>query len=302
MLLPDNNYKASISTISDYIALMKPRVMSLVIFTSFCAIILARAHIHPFIAFMNILCISGGAGSAAVFNMWYDRDIDNIMQRTKYRPLVVGTISPDNALSFGLSIGFISIFFMILCAGVLAASLLLFTIVYYFFVYTVWLKRTSPQNVVIGGVAGALPPVIGWSSVTGSISIESLVLFLIIMLWTPPHSWALVLYRAKDYKDCKIPMMPLVKGTIYTKKLMLCYSALMFLATIMPYYLSFAGFVYLAIAIILGSYFIYLNLKIDVNNPAESAKKLFLYSIFYLFIIFASLLIQPFILWLYHYV
>jgi len=282
------------STIWDYFLLMKPRVMSLVVFTAFIAMIIAPGHIHPLLGFVAIMCISLGAGSAAVINMWYDLDIDKIMQRTQNRPLVKGTIDPQEALSFGLFLGFFSCLIMAVSVNILSAFLLLSTILYYVFIYTIWLKRTSPQNVVIGGVAGALPPMIGWASVTGNISLESLSLFLIIFMWTPPHSWALALLRRDDYQNCAVPMMPLAKGVNYTKKLILFYSVLMVVSTLAPYFLGISNSYYLITALILDIIFLYYAIALLISKNDKSlnsnSKKLFFYSIFYLFMVFLSLL------------
>lgn len=280
------------SSVKDYIMLMKPRVMSLVVFTSFCGLMLAKGHIHPFIGLTAILCIAGGAGSAAAINMWYDRDIDAIMERTKKRPIIVQSIAADEALSFGIVLGFFAVLLMILCINLLSGLLLAITILYYIFIYTIWLKRSSPQNVVIGGVAGALPPMIGSACVTGNISLESFILFMIIFMWTPPHSWALALYRAADYKNCQIPMMPVIKGDYYTKQQILIYSILMFLTSLIPFFLAMGTVIYLVIASSLGLIFLGFAFALfkDVNN--KIAKKMFIYSIFYLFTIFFSLLIE----------
>lgn len=289
---PSVNIKVR-SAIKDYILLMKPRVMSLVVFTSFCGLILAPGYIHPFIAFTAIICITLGAGSAAAINMWYDRDIDAIMKRTQNRPLVTGKIEADEALSFGIILGFLASFLMALCVNLYSSLLLVISILYYVFIYTIWLKRTSPQNVVIGGVAGALPPMVGYAAVTNNITLESFILFAIIFMWTPPHSWALALYRCEDYKNCKIPMMPIIKGELYTKKQIMLYSILMFFTSLTPYFLDMSGKIYLTIAIFLGFGFLCIAFSLFKDKDNQNAKKLFIYSIFYLFIIFLTLLIQP---------
>ncbi|MGI4776129.1 MAG: heme o synthase [Janthinobacterium lividum] len=285
------------STIRNYISLMKPRVMSLVIFTSFCGLVLAPGHIHPFLGFVAILCISLSAGSAATINMWYDRDIDAIMKRTEMRPIVRGVIEPDDALSFGLVLGFMASLLMALCINIAAAIILTFTLLYYIFIYTIWLKRSSSQNIVIGGLSGALPPLIGWVSVTGKISIEPIVLSILIFMWTPSHSWALVLYRMEDYINCQVPMMPLTRGKLYTKKLIMLYSFLTVAASIVPYFLGIGDQIYLVIAIFLGFIFLYMSASLFDDTDNYKAKKLFVYSIFYLFILFLSLLVKPLIHW-----
>jgi len=278
-------------SVKDYLALMKPRVMSLVVFTAFCGLSLAPGNIHPLIAISAILFITIGAGSAAAINMWYDRDIDAIMKRTQKRPIITGAINPDEALSFGIVTGVLSVILMALCVNITSAILLSITILYYVFIYTIWLKRSSIQNVVIGGAAGALPPMIGWAAVSGEVSWQSFTLFAIIFMWTPPHSWALALFRVQDYRDCGVPMMPVIKGDQYTKKQIFLYSILMVITTLLPYLLGMSGQIYLALALILGAGFIYYTIKLFVDANNKYAKKLFWYSIFYLFAIFLSLLV-----------
>jgi protoheme IX farnesyltransferase len=278
-------------SVKDYLALMKPRVMSLVVFTAFCGLSLAPGNIHPLIAVSAVLFITIGAGSAAAINMWYDRDIDAIMKRTQKRPIITGAINPDEALSFGIVTGVLSVILMALCVNITSAILLSITILYYVFIYTIWLKRSSIQNVVIGGAAGALPPMIGWAAVSGEISWQSFTLFAIIFMWTPPHSWALALFRVQDYRDCGVPMMPVIKGDQYTKKQIFLYSILMVITTLLPYLLGMSGQIYLALALILGAGFIYYTIKLFVDANNKYAKKLFWYSIFYLFAIFLSLLV-----------
>ncbi len=278
------------STVKDYILLMKPRVMSLVIFTGFVGMWLAPYSVHPFIAGIAVVCIALGAGSAGAINMWYDRDIDSLMKRTQKRPIVRGAIEPDEALSFGLITGFFAVFFMALCVNLLASFLLLFTIFYYICIYTIWLKRRSIQNIVIGGVSGALPPVIGYAAVSNTISLESIILFLIIFIWTPPHSWALALFCNDDYKNCKVPMMPAVKGNLYTKKQILIYSILLFIVSLMPFFIGMNNFIYLIISGILGLVFLYYSGSLFYDTPDnKQAKRFFAYSIFYLFFIFLLL-------------
>ncbi len=288
-----HSFDASLDpSFKDYIQLMKPRVMSLVVFTAFCGLMMAPGSIHPLVAFVAILFIAIGAGSAATINMWYDRDIDAVMRRTQKRPIVTGAINPDEALSFGIVMGVLSVLMMALCVNFISAFLLAFTILYYLFIYTFWLKRSSIQNVVIGGVSGALPPMIGWASVNGDISLQSLSLFLIIFIWTPPHSWALTLFRIDDYRDCNVPMMPVVKGEYYTKKQIMIYSVIMIIITSLPYFLGMAGQFYLISSIILGFGFLYYAYKLFSDENHFYAKKLFWYSIFYLFSIFLILLIK----------
>ena len=290
--LPTLSYEDNLGgSVKDYLMLMKPRVMSLVVFTAISGMLLAPGNIHPLIAFVSILCITIGAGSAAAINMWYDRDIDAIMKRTQKRPIVTGAVKADEALAFGIITGTMAIIMMAVSVNIISAALLAFTILYYIYIYTIWLKRTSVQNVVIGGVSGALPPIIGWASVTSNISWQAFSLFAIIFIWTPPHSWALALYRSADYKNCNIPMMPVIKGVLYTKKQIMLYSILMFFISLWPYFLNISSHLYLITAIISGLIFLYyaVNLFADTEQN-HVAKKLFWYSIFYLFIIFFSLI------------
>jgi len=291
-LLGKLSYEDNIGgSVKDYFMLMKPRVMSLVVFTAISGMLLAPGNIHPLIAFVAILCITIGAGSAAAINMWYDRDIDAIMKRTQKRPIVTGAVKADEALAFGVITGTMAVIMMAVSVNIISAILLAFTILYYVYIYTIWLKRASVQNVVIGGVSGALPPIIGWVSVTGNISWQAFSLFAIIFIWTPPHSWALALYRADDYKNCNIPMMPVIKGILYTKKHIMLYSILMFFISLCPYFLNISTYLYLVTAIISGLIFLYyaVNLFTDTEQN-HAAKKLFWYSILYLFIIFLSLI------------
>ncbi|MCC8461336.1 MAG: heme o synthase [Candidatus Megaira endosymbiont of Carteria cerasiformis] len=290
--LPTLPYEDNLGgSVKDYFMLMKPRVMSLVVFTAISGMLLAPGNIHPLIAFVSILCITIGAGSAAAINMWYDRDIDAIMKRTQKRPIVTGAVKADEALAFGIITGTMAVIMMAVSVNIISAALLAFTILYYIYIYTIWLKRTSIQNVVIGGVSGALPPIIGWASVTGNISWQAFSLFAIIFIWTPPHSWALALYRSDDYKNCNIPMMPVIKGVLYTKKQIMFYSILMFFISLWPYFLNISSHLYLITAIISGLIFLYyaVNLFADTEQN-HVAKKLFWYSIFYLFIVFFSLI------------
>jgi len=279
------------SSVKDYIALMKPRVMSLVVFTAFCGLWIAPGNIHPVIAFSAILFVTLGAGSAAAINMWYDRDIDAIMKRTQNRPIITGRIEPDEALSFGVITGIISVLLMALCVNIISAILLAFTILYYVFIYTMWLKRTSIHNVVIGGVSGALPPMIGWAAVTNDISMQSFILFAIIFIWTPPHSWALALFRLQDYRDCNVPMMPVIKGDYYTKKQILLYSLFMAITASMPYFLGMTNITYLIISSIMSLIFLGYTIRLFKDSDSIIAKRLFWFSILYLFVLFLSLIL-----------
>jgi len=278
------------STVKDYILLMKPRIMSLVVFTAFSGMWLAPHSVHPLISVIALICIAIGAGSAGAINMWYDRDIDSLMKRTRKRPIVRGAIEPNEALSFGLITAFFSVFFMALCVNLLSAFLLLFTIFYYICIYTMWLKRRCVQNIVIGGAAGAFPPIIGFAAVSNSVSLQSFILFLIIFIWTPPHSWALALFCNEDYKNCNVPMMPAIKGALYTKKQILIYSIFLFITSLMPFFIGMSNFIYLVTAIALGLVFLYYSLSLFYDTPNnKQAKKFFAYSIFYLFFIFLLL-------------
>jgi heme o synthase len=280
------------SRVRDYFSLLKPRVMSLVIFTGITGLYLAPGTIHPFIAMIAILSISIASGASGAINMWYDRDIDSIMTRTKKRPIPSGRVSAENSLYMGVFLSFMSVFLMGLAVNLLSAGLLAFTIFFYSYIYTVLLKRSTAQNIVIGGAAGALPPLIGWTAVTNNITIEPIILFLIIFLWTPPHFWALSLYRAEDYKKANIPMMPIIAGLKSTKKQMLFYTILLTITTVMPFYLNFAGSIYLYTAIFLNVIFMGMMLKLYLDPQNKLAGKTFAFSIFYLFIIFLAAIID----------
>jgi heme o synthase len=282
--------------IRDYISLLKPRVMSLVVFTGLCGMLLAPGHIHPLIAFISILCIALGSGASGAINMWYERELDKKMERTKNRALPQGRIKPENAIDFAGFLAFASVFMMAFAVNVMAAFLLLCAILFYVFIYTIWLKPRTPQNIVIGGAAGAFPPLIGWASVTGDISINSFILFLIIFLWTPPHFWALSLFRNEDYKNAGIPMMPVIHGVDETKKQMLIYTVILFTVSLLPFFFHSASYIYLAASTILGLKFLHHAVKV-FRNPAEiNAKKMFGFSIIYLFVLFFSLVIDHLIL------
>lgn len=278
--------------LADYIALLKPRVMSLSIFTAICGILMAPGYIHPFLGFITVLCISVGAGASGCLNMWYDRDIDAVMKRTKDRPLPAGRIAPDNALAFGMVLGGASVLVLGIAVSWLSAALLAFTIFFYVVIYTIWLKRSTAQNIVIGGAAGALPPVIGWSAVSGDLGGEAWILFLIIFLWTPPHFWALSLYRHEDYLKANVPIMSVVAGEKATKKQIVFYSFLMVLSTIAPYLTGAASVVYLGGALALGAVFLLLAVHLYRGKGVAGAMRLFGYSITYLFLIFLTLTID----------
>ena len=280
--------------IEDYFELLKPRVMSLVVFTAFVGLLLAPGGINPVIGAIAILCIAVGAGASGALNMWYDADIDKVMSRTANRPIPAGRIQRDHALALGLVLSVFSVLLLGLAANWLAAGLLAFTIFFYAVIYTMWLKRSTPQNIVIGGAAGAFPPIVGWAAVTGSVSMESVVLFLIIFLWTPPHFWALALYKQSDYGAAGIPMMPNVVGEASTKLQIFVYSILLAASAMLPAWFGFAGWIYTTVAVITGASFLILAWRLlrtreDVAMR-KSARVLFNYSLSYLFIVFFAFL------------
>ncbi|MEQ1694307.1 MAG: heme o synthase [Hyphomicrobiaceae bacterium] len=292
--------RENISDVGDFFALMKPRVMSLVVFTALTGMIAAPGSIHPVLGFIAILAISIGAGASGALNMWYDADIDAKMQRTAARPIPRGRVSADDALAFGSFLSAASVLTLGLLVNWTAGGLLAFTIGFYVFVYTMWLKRRTPQNIVIGGAAGAFPPMVGWAAVTGGVSVESVLLFLIIFLWTPPHFWALSLYRCRDYERVGVPMLPVVAGPAETRRQIVLYSLLFVPVAISPYFIGLGGLSYLAVSSILGA--VFLKLAFDVRRITEgregdaTAKKLFLFSILYLFALFGVLLVEKIVM------
>ncbi len=278
--------------VGDYMALMKPRVMSLVVFTGLAGLLAAPGELHWLLSAVAVLAIAVGAGAAGAINMWYDRDIDAVMERTSQRPLPLGRVEPDEALTFGVVLACGSVLLMGLAVNFVAAGLLAASILFYVFVYTIWLKRRTPQNIVIGGAAGAFPPVIGWAAVTGTVGIESLVLFLIIFMWTPPHFWALALYRCGDYAAANVPMLPVVSGKRETKRQILIYSVLLAPVAMAPTLLGFAGWIYGSAAVLLGAIFIAGAVAVCRDDTDRSAKRVFGFSIFYLFALFALLVVD----------
>jgi heme o synthase len=284
----------SVASISDYLALMKPRVMSLVMFTALVGLLVAPGHVHPLIGLVILFCIMSGAGAAAALNMWYDADIDALMTRTAGRPIPRGRVPPRDALAFGLTLAIGSVMGLGLLASVAAALLLAFTIFFYIVVYTMWLKRSTPQSIVIGGASGAFPPIIGWIAATGRIGIEPLLLFLIIFLWTPPHFWALSLYRCSDYDRADIPILPVVAGKMETKRQIGIYTLLLVPTAILLWPLGYADEIYGAVAVGAGAIMIGLVLRLrSVGDGGEHrAKHLFCFSILYLFLLFAALLLS----------
>jgi protoheme IX farnesyltransferase len=281
---------------SELFKLMKPRVMSLVIFTCAVGLLMAPITIATKDAMIAILLVSIGAGAAGALNMWYESDLDALMTRTCLRPIPMGKVNKKQALIFGTSLSFFSVIALDYFANTISAALLLFTILFYVFVYTIWLKRKTPQNIVIGGAAGALPPVIGWTIATSSLSLEPITFFLIIFFWTPSHFWALSLYKSDDYKKAKIPMLPLTNGIESTKINIFVYSLLMLPMVILPYAIDFVGLVFLVPALMLTLYYNILcfelyKFKKNKFNP-KKAKTIFGYSILYLFLIFVIFLID----------
>ena len=278
--------------VADFIELLKPRVMSLVVFSGFAGLMVAPGNLHPVLATVAVLCIAVGAGASGAINMWYDRDIDAIMQRTRKRPIPAGRVDPQEAVSFGIVLAIGAVTLMALAVNWLAAGLLALTIAFYVFVYTMWLKRRTPQNIVIGGAAGAFPPMIGWAAATGTVSVESIALFLLIFMWTPPHFWALALYRAGDYEKAGVPMLPVVAGARATKIQMLIYTVLLFPIALAPWYLGMTGALYGAAAVLLGGLFILAAVRVLNDESDRSARKMFAYSLFYLFALFALLILD----------
>ena len=277
---------------------MKPRVMSLVLFTCMVGMLIAPTGQSLSNSIISLIAVAIGSGATGALNMWYESDLDALMSRTCLRPIPTGKIKKKQALKFGIILSIFSTVALYLFSNLISSVLLLFTISFYFFVYTIWLKRKTPQNIVIGGAAGALPPVIGWTIATGEITIEPIILFLIIFFWTPSHFWALSLYKAGDYKKAKIPMLPVIAGARKTKLNILLYSLAMFPIIIAPYYFNFAGIFYFIITLILTLYYIFLCYKLFTENNLKTsnilARKTFVYSIFYLFLIFLVILIDNF--------
>jgi len=262
----------SLASVSDYVALMKPRVMSLVVFTALVGLAVAPGTLHPMTAFTALLCIAVGAGAAGALNMWYDADIDALMTRTARRPVPMGRVRPGEAFAFGVTLAGFSVVTLGLLVNALAAALLAFTIFFYAAIYTAWLKRLTPQNIVIGGAAGAFPPMIGWAAVTGSLSLEPIVLFLIIFFWTPPHFWALALYKADDYKRAGVPMLPVVAGDLTARRQILRYTLILAPLGFAPYALGFAGPLYGLTAAVAGVVMVALAWQVFCERrPAERA-------------------------------
>ncbi|HTV67383.1 MAG TPA: heme o synthase [Rhizobiaceae bacterium] len=290
----DAGFRMSEATAGDFFALLKPRVMSLVVFTAFVGLMAAPTTINPFIAVIAILSIAVGAGASGALNMWYDADIDAVMSRTASRPVPSGRVTAEQALAFGLVLAVMSVMTLGVLVNWLAASLLAFTIFFYAVIYTMWLKRWTPQNIVIGGAAGSFPPMIGYAAATGSIGLESVLLFLIIFLWTPPHFWALALFKSEDYQRAGIPMMPNVAGEASTRRQIFAYALLVAVTGVLPAVLGFTSLAYGGVAAALGIGFVWYAWRVlrmaDADRAMKPAKALFAYSLLYLFAIFAAYL------------
>jgi protoheme IX farnesyltransferase len=288
--------QVSVATVGDYVALLKPRVMSLVVFTALVGLAAAPGAIHPVLAFTALLCIAVGAGASGALNMWYDADIDALMSRTASRPIPRRRIAPGEAFGFGITLAGFSVIVLGLTVNWLAAALLAFTIFFYVVVYTMWLKRSTPQNIVIGGAAGAFPPVIGWAAVTGSVSVEPLLMFLIVFFWTPPHFWALALIRADDYARAGVPMLPVVAGAAATRRQIFAYSLLLVPVAATPWLFGYAGLMYGVTSLIAGAVMVAFAWRVRSAGEGEgaraAARQMFAYSIVYLFGLFAVLLIE----------
>ena len=297
ILLKTRNSKLGLALdLNSFFNLMKPRVMSLVLFTCMVGLLIAPYSVDLKTSLISLLAVAIGSGAAGALNMWYESDVDALMSRTCLRPIPTGKVKRNQALYFGIILSIISVAMLYYSANTISAILLASTIGFYFFIYTIWLKRKTPQNIVIGGAAGALPPVIGWTIATGTITIEPIILFLIIFVWTPSHFWALSLYKSGDYKKAKIPMLPVIAGTKTTKTNILVYSFAMLPVVIAPYYFEFASLLYLVTALVMTLYYNYLCLELFKAKTTKTANKIarrvFIYSIFYLFFVYLILLID----------
>jgi protoheme IX farnesyltransferase len=289
------------AALRDWFVLLKPRVLTLVVFTGVIGLLVAPGHLHPVLAFTAVLCITIAAGAAGAINMWYDRDIDALMRRTRGRPVPAGRIAPDAALAYGVTLAIGSVVVMGLATNLVAAALLAASIAFYVFVYTMWLKRRTPQNIVIGGAAGAFPPLIGWAAVTGSVGVVPLILFLVIFLWTPPHFWSLALWANADYARVGVPMLPVVAGAKETRKQIMIYTLLLLAGSLLPWAVGFSGPVYGLSALALGLGFVWSVWRVLRDRQDETgvsltndapAKAAFKYSILYLFVLFAALAVD----------
>jgi heme o synthase len=293
--------RCSDAPVADWIALLKPRVMALVVFTGFVGLLIAPGHLHPVLGFAAVLCIAVAAGAAGAINMWYDRDIDALMRRTRRRPIPAGRIAPGEALGFGVTLAVASVLLMWLATNEMAALALACSIAFYVFVYTMWLKRRTPQNIVIGGAAGAFPPVVGWAAVTGSVDLAPLILFAIVFFWTPPHFWSLSLFASGDYERAGVPMLPVVAGAKETRRQIVLYTLLLVPVSLVPWAMGFSGQVYFWAALALGIGFLVSSVRVlrDQQDSAGRslsrdgpAKAAFNFSIIYLFVLFAALAVD----------
>ncbi|MBM3486691.1 MAG: protoheme IX farnesyltransferase [Alphaproteobacteria bacterium] len=295
MVLTAHETKAAVGAVpavADYVALLKPRVMSLVVFTGLAGMILAPQPVHPAIGLVAILCIAVAAGASGALNMWYERDVDALMARTRHRPLPAGRMAPGDALGFGVVLAVGAVTVMGLAANWPAAALLALTIAFYVFVYTIWLKRRTPQNIVIGGAAGAFPPMVGWAAASGDVTLGSISLFALIFMWTPPHFWSLALYRSDDYARAGIPMLPVVAGMRETQRQILIYALLLVPVSFGPYVAGVGGWFYAALATLLGGLFVAGAVAVWRNASERNARRLFGFSILYLFLLFAALIAE----------
>jgi heme o synthase len=282
--------------VADYVALLKPRVMSLVVFTALVGLMIAPVHVHPVLAFTSILCIAVGAGASGALNMWYEADIDALMSRTANRPIPRGRITPPEAAAFGMTLAFFSVMTLGILVNWVAGALLAFTIFFYVVIYTMALKRWTAQNIVIGGAAGALPPVVAWAAATGSLSIEPLLLFLIIFFWTPPHFWALALFRSDDYARAGVPMLPVTAGPDATRLQILLYTIVLVAVALAPWPLGYFDAVYGVVSLVLGAGMLWLSIDVyrfrEGREAGRATRRLFAFSILYLFALFATLLLE----------
>ncbi len=306
VLAPEAVFRAGTDRWQDWFLLLKPRVVSLVVFTGAIGLFLAPGHLHPVLAFTAILCIAVAAGAAGTLNMWYERDIDALMQRTRRRPIPAGRIAPDAALAFGVALSVASVLVMGLAINLCAASILAISIAFYVLIYTVWLKRRTPQNIVIGGAAGAFPPLIGWAAVTGSVDMLPLLLFAIVFFWTPPHFWALSLYACKDYGRAGVPMLPVVAGARETRRQIFVYTLLLAIVSVLPWVLRYTGPIYGASATVLSLGFVLCSWRVLRDQRDESgaslagdvpARQEFRYSLLYLAGIFVALAADKIVAW-----
>ncbi len=288
--------RISEASVGDFIELMKPRVMSLVIFTALVGLVIAPGHVHPVLAVTSLVCIAVGAGASGALNMWYDRDIDALMGRTVKRPIPQGRVSPPEALAFGVILSFFSVMTLGILVNWLAGALLAFTIFFYIAIYSAWLKRSTAQNIVIGGAAGALPPVVAWAAATGSLSVEPILLFAIIFFWTPPHFWALALFRSDDYARAGVPMLPVVAGLDATRLQILLYTVVLVVVALAPWPLGYFSAIYGIVSLILGGWMLALAVNVYRHRTGpealRAARRLFAFSILYLFALFATLLLE----------